>query len=113
VWTVFHLSSRIVHDWTHALASVENLLVDDAVDLVDVELSVNGDAVYSLAADSVVAGRVGDRLDHGVRVCACRNPPDARGFVAEDLLDGVELVPSGVGELTRHRSDDCASIETP
>ncbi|WP_192918516.1 hypothetical protein [Salinigranum salinum] len=53
MWTVFHLPSGAVHDWTHALANVEN------------------------------------------------------------LLDGVELVPSGVGELTRHWSEDCASIETP
>jgi hypothetical protein len=109
---VFHPSSRAVHDWTRALVTVENLLADDTVDLADVELLVNGDAVFLLAADSVAAGRVGDHLDRGVRVCACRNSLDTRAFAAENLLDGVELVPSGVGEPTRRQAEGYAYIKT-
>ena len=111
--TVFHLSSGTVDDWFHALANVENLLADDTVDLDDVELVVNGDAVYRLAAGSVATDRVDDLLDRGVRVCACRNSLDARAFVDDRLLPGVAVVPSGVGELAKRQSEGYAYISTP
>lgn len=111
--TVFHLSSGRVHDWSHALANVENLLADDSVDLSGVELLVNGDAVYLLTSGSVAADRVGALIDRDVRVCACRNSLDARSFVADNLLSGVDLVPSGVGELTRRQAEGYAYIKTP
>lgn len=111
--TVFHLSSGRVHDWVHALANVENLLADDTVDLATVELLVNGDAVYLLTSGSVAADRVGALIDRDVRVCACRNSLDARSFAADNLLPGVDLVPSGVGELTKRQAEGYAYIKTP
>jgi len=36
-----------------------------------------------------------------VRFLACRNSIERIGFGPDDLLDGVEVVRSGVGELSR------------
>ncbi|MFB6089904.1 MAG: DsrE family protein, partial [Halobellus sp.] len=98
---VFHLSSGDVDDWRRALANVRNLLGDDAVDVDDVVLVANGDAIRAFESGSPVSTEVRGFGETPVRCRGCRNSVDARDLAEADLLANVDLVPSGVGELAR------------
>lgn len=111
--TVLHCSSGRRSDWRHALGNVENLLADETLDLTDVELLCNGDAVSLATADAALADRVDDLLARDVRVCVCRNSLDTRPSVENRLIAGVERVPSGVGELTKRQTEGYAYIRVP
>ena len=111
--TVFHCSSGRVDDWRHALANVESLLDDDTVGLDGVTLLLNGDAVYLATESSPGASRLSDLLDREVRVRVCRNSLDSRPAAADQLVSGVETVPSGVGELTKRQAAGDAYLKVP
>jgi hypothetical protein len=109
---VFHCSSADVRDWAHAPANVRNLLDDDSVDVGRVELLANGDAVRLLTPETLGNDRLAALRADGVRLVACGNSLDSRGL--EDApLEGVERVPSGVGELVRRQGAGDASLEVP
>lgn len=98
--TAFHVSAANSDEQARALGSVSNLLADDSVDLDEVAVVVTGAAIEILAQgsphDSRVVGLVED-----VSFEACENALEGLDLTASDLFDGVETVPSGVGELTR------------
>lgn len=98
--TVFHVSSADRDEQARALSGVSNLLADGSVDLDDVAVVATGDAVEILAQGSPHDSRVVGLVDD-VSFKACRNSLDRADISPSDLFDGVETVPSGVGELTR------------
>lgn len=109
---VCHLSSGDVDDWEHALANVENLLDDDTIETGDVALLVNGDAIRLFTERSPFTRAV-RALGTEVRRLGCRNAVEARGIPTAELLASVELVPSGVGELTRLQHEGYAYMKVP
>ncbi|WP_435195629.1 DsrE family protein [Natronomonas sp. EA1] len=96
----FHVSSGDHDAQAGALRNVSNLLGDDTVDPA-VALVVNSDAIGLCFPAHPHASRVRELLDAGVAVKLCANTlsRDERG--EPDLLDGVEVVSSAMGELTR------------
>lgn len=112
--TVFHFSSS-PDEQHHALANVANLLADDSIDVETVVLVANGRGVELLTTSgSEHPDRVRSLLAAGVSFRACRNSMDALDVSERDLVDGVETVPSGVGELTKLQArEGYAYIETP
>lgn len=107
--TVFHLSDD--DRAGRAFGNAENLLADDTIDADTVALVVNGDAVLALLADGEYTEAVAGLLDDGVSIAACRNSLASRDLDAADLVDGVTVVPSGVGELTRLQADGHAYVK--
>lgn len=107
--TVFHVSTDDRDDQAAALSSVSNLLADDSVELDDVAVVVNGDAVRMLAQGSPHDSRVVGLVDD-VSFGACSNSLRSRELSADDLFDGVETVSSGVGELTRLQNEGYAYV---
>ena len=112
--TVFHFSSG-PGEQNHAVANVSNLLADDSVDVEDVVLVANGRGIELLTTDdSRHPGAVRDLVGKGVAFRACENSMAALDVEPDDLVEGVETVPSGVGELTKLQArDGYAYIETP
>lgn len=110
---VFHLSSPDQADHSHALANVENLLADETVETDAVALVANGDAVRALLADAPHADRVAALIERDVEVVACGNSLQSRDLTDEDLLDGVAVGSSGVGELARRQADGYGYVKVP
>ncbi|MGM0592262.1 MAG: DsrE family protein [Halobacteriota archaeon] len=112
--TVFHFSKG-VSEQNHAVANVANLLADETVDLESVVLVANGRGILLLTTDdSDLVDEVASLIDDGVSFRVCENSMEKLDVGESDLVDGVETVPSGVGELTKLQvRDDFAYIETP
>ncbi|MFB6096236.1 MAG: DsrE family protein [Haloferacaceae archaeon] len=110
--TAFHLSAGDVSDWRAALANVVNFLDDDQVD-ADPVLVTNGNAAYAVLESSPVADGVRDLLTDGAEVCVCEYSLASRDLDPDDLIAGVEIVSSGVGEVTRRQADGAAYVKLP
>ncbi|MCD2203935.1 DsrE family protein [Halobacterium sp. KA-6] len=52
-----------------------------------------------------------DLIDRGVTVKQCSNTIEGTDISEDDLIEGVELVSSGVGELTRLQNEGYAYIK--
>ncbi|AZH26182.1 DsrE family protein [Haloplanus aerogenes] len=112
--TVFHFARGPDYQ-QHALANVANLLDDSSTAVENVVVVANGQGVELLvASESNHPDRVTELLNRGVSFRACENSLAARDIEESALIDGVETVPAGVGELTKLQArDDFAYIETP
>lgn len=112
--TVFHFASG-TDEQVHALANVSNLLNDDSTPVEEVVLVANGKGIKLLTeSDSQSPEHVRELVEAGVSFRACRNSMAALDVEESELIEGVETVPAGVGELTKLQArDDYAYIETP
>ncbi|WP_276299041.1 DsrE family protein [Halorussus lipolyticus] len=98
--TVFHVSTP--EDVRVVVAKVRNLLADETVEMESVAVvSDRGEAIAELHAGAELADDLRGLLGDGVALKACRNAAQHPAVSETDLLDGVEVVSSGVGELTR------------
>lgn len=112
--TVFHFSESGESNQKHALNNVANLLSTDMVEMENTVLVANGAGIYLLSAErSNFPDRVRSLLEEGASFRACANSMEALDVAESDLIDGVEAVPAGVGELTRLQAEGYAYIETP
>ena len=107
---VFHVSAGDREAVEAAFGNAENLLADESVELGVVALVANGDAVAHLRAGSDLASDVTVLVDRGVSVRACGNALERRGLSAAELVGGVEVVPSAMGELARLQAEGYAYI---
>ncbi|KZN25907.1 hypothetical protein A4G99_01640 [Haladaptatus sp. R4] len=111
--TVFHYSSG-EEKQGHAVANVANLLSDDSTDTETIALVANGSGVKLVSKDSTVADKVNSLVEKGVKFKACHNSMNKFNYTKKDLLSGVEIVPAGVGELTKLQAKKgYAYIKTP
>lgn len=98
--TVFHVSTP--DDVRVVVAKVTNLLADETVETETVAVVLDsGEAITRLHADSDLADDLRDLLGEGVELKACSNAAQHPDVSEANLLEGVEVVSSGVGELTR------------
>ena len=107
---VFHVPEGERQSVEGAIANAENLLADESVDVEAVVLVANSDAVTHLVAGSDLADDLTVLMDRGVAVRACGNSLAGRDLSSAELLGGVEVVPSAVGELARLQADGYAYI---
>jgi intracellular sulfur oxidation DsrE/DsrF family protein len=112
--TVFHFADG-AEEQTHAVANVANLLADESTEVENVVLVANGAGIKLLSTEtSRVPDEVRDLVEDGVSFRACRNSMEAFDMSEEDLVEGVETVPAGVGELTKLQAlEGYAYIKTP
>ena len=93
------------------LNNIENLLADLGRDNVNVELVVNyeGIEILLLSPDTYVEQI--ERLEKmGVKFVACANTMRQRGIAKDELVEIVQIVPSGVGELVKKQAQGWAYI---
>lgn len=107
---LFHVNSGRPEEQRAALRNIENLLAE--IPEARVELVVQGEALPMVQSDrSPLAAELQALLARGVEVAVCRNTMRARGVAEEELLPGMRVVPSAVGELVRRQQEGMAYIK--
>lgn len=107
---VFHLSTADPERLRQAVGNVDNLLADDTIDLDAIALVANSGGLDLLVEGSPVPDMVRSLPERGVALKACGNTLDGRDS-ADELLPGVNVVPSAMGELVRLQADGYAYIK--
>ncbi|MDF9747301.1 DsrE family protein [Natrinema salsiterrestre] len=108
--TVFHLIADEPAQQRTALTIAENLTEDDSVEIDDVAIVAQADGIEPLTAGGDGSETVKSLLEAGIAVKACSNTLEMKDLADSDLVEGVETVPSGGGELTRLQSEGYAYI---
>lgn len=108
---IFHLDEGAKGRADLALNNIENLIADLGEENVDVELVSNSEGVTAFLKAPDLHGAQVERLAaKGVRFTACANSLRQLGLTKEALLERVEIVPAGVGELARKQAEGWAYI---
>jgi intracellular sulfur oxidation DsrE/DsrF family protein len=108
--TVFHLIGGSADEQDLALTLAENLTKDDTIEMDDVAVLAQAEGIDPVTANGDESDRVRALIEDGVSVKACSNTLAMFDLDESDLVDGVETVSSGVGELTRLQNDGYAYI---
>lgn len=108
---LFHLDEGAKGRADVALNNIENLIADLGEENVEVELVSNSEGVTAFLRTPNLHGAKVERLaSKGVRFTACANSLRQMGLTKDELLEHVEIVPAGVGELTRKQAEGWAYI---
>ena len=111
--TVFHLSSGQSAAGPEAIANISNLLADETVDHDAVALVANAGGVQHLRANKDHSDRIHTLIERGVDIYSCQNAMSAQDLTSDDLVGGVETVPSGVGGIADFEADGYHYIKIP
>lgn len=98
---VFHHTDDDPELHARVTGNIENLLDDETVETDDVALVSNGGAIALLTEDSPQREAIETLQERGVAFKQCSNTLTGIDIDEDDLIDGVELVSSGVGEIAR------------
>ncbi len=108
--TVFHLTAGDADEQELVLTLTENLTKDDTIDMDEVALVAQAEGIDPLTVGSDGESQIRSLIENGVSVKACSNTLDMFDIDESELVEGVETVSSGVGELTRLEHDGYAYI---
>lgn len=108
--TVFHLASGDPDEQELVLTLAENLTKDETIEMDDVAVLAQAEGIDPVTIGADGESQVRTLLDEGVSFKACSNTLSMFDLEESDLVDGVETVSSGVGELTRLQNDGYAYI---
>lgn len=101
---LFHLDESASCRVEDLLRSVGHLLDELSAEGLEVEVVAHADGLAALQkAANPQADTIGRLAARGVRFAACRNTMRRLGVTPDDLLQVVQTVPSGVGELVRRQ----------
>lgn len=91
--------------------NIENLLADLGENNVEIELVANGEGVNALVKgpDSHVE-QIEPLAAKGVRFVACAHSLSQLEIARDALLESVEVVSSGIGELVKKQAEGWAYI---
>jgi intracellular sulfur oxidation DsrE/DsrF family protein len=81
---VFHLDE--IDKTEMAIKNILNLLADDSIDIAHVALVVNGDAIITLAGNSLWESDILRLIQKEVEIYACRNAMQSKGIVESRLI---------------------------
>jgi intracellular sulfur oxidation DsrE/DsrF family protein len=108
--TVFHLIDGDADEQELAFSLAGNLANDEAIDMDDIAVLAQAEGIDSVTINGEKSDRVRSLVDEGISFKACSNTLEMFDLDESDLIDGVETVSSGVGELTRLQSNGYAYI---
>jgi intracellular sulfur oxidation DsrE/DsrF family protein len=94
----------------HAVANVTNLIKDAGEAPVRAAILANGKAVEVFKPGNGLASPLGQLVDQGVEVLACRNSLRALGMDEGELPGFVKVVPAGITELVRRQQEGWAYV---
>lgn len=95
---VIQMVSGAERDQVSLLRQVSNLMVFFSND-VRIEIIFHGDSLPLLEVGSPHQPAIKELMMKGVRFIACQNMLAANKKFLVDLVEGVRVVPSGIGEL--------------
>jgi hypothetical protein len=116
VETVIHLSSGDETAQHHALLNAKNLLEDETIPVKNLAFVANGKGIMAYTpagGESRFYDLINSLQDRGVAFRACRNAMNALDVSEDELLEGIEPVPSGVGEVARLEELEYGYIKAP
>lgn len=102
---VFHHSNDDPALHERVTGNIVNLLDDETIEVDEVAVVANSGGLALLTEDSPQRDAIERLAERGVVFKQCRNTIDGTDTTEDDLIDGVELVSSGVGELARLQSE--------
>jgi intracellular sulfur oxidation DsrE/DsrF family protein len=108
---IFHLNEDDDEKVKTTLSNIENLIDDLGRINVEVILVVNRKGVKVFEKGSSISQRVEKLRKLGVTFKICANSLASRGMVKEDLIDQVDIVGSGIGEIVRKQVDGWAYVK--
>ena len=103
--TVLHISDDDTRKVSELLGNIRNLREDSSVDNEATVVLMNGDAVNTALGDSEAAEFFREELENMVSFRVCSNSLEGRDIEPEDLLQGIEVVESGVGKIKKLQSE--------
>jgi len=93
------------------LRNIENLIADLGENNVEIELVANGEGITALLKSPNLHGEQVERFSaKGVHFVACAKTMRQLDLTKDALLDLVEIVPAGVGELVKKQAQGWAYI---
>jgi intracellular sulfur oxidation DsrE/DsrF family protein len=95
--------------WNLALNNAKNVQKDLGREAI-IEIVAYGPGIGMLTADSVVADRVKEAVDSGMKVVACGNTMRAKKLNKEDMNPKVGFVSAGVVEIMDRQMDGYSYI---
>ncbi|OLZ10487.1 DsrE family protein [Sulfobacillus thermosulfidooxidans] len=107
---VFHVNDASSQKQRAALKNISNLLAE--MPEIPVELVVQGDAINLVVSnETTLAQELAALQQQGVVIAVCHNTMKAKGVTEAELLPGMTIVPSAVGELVRRQRQGLAYIK--
>lgn len=112
--TVFHINES--NKWNTILANATNMMnyLDDHREAYQIEIVVNGQAILDLKRSSQHAEmhyQMTGLVSRGLTIVACAQSMKQYDLTKDDILNGIEIVASGVVELALKQSQDFAYIK--
>jgi intracellular sulfur oxidation DsrE/DsrF family protein len=104
--TVFHINSGDASKQSELLGNIQNLMEDETVEVEDIAVVINSNAIDMVEEGSEASEFVEEFLDKDVEFNACSNSLENRGIEEEDVIDGIEIVNSGVGRLNELQNQE-------
>jgi intracellular sulfur oxidation DsrE/DsrF family protein len=110
-----HFTSDDHEDWQQTLNNVSNLYQEAAGDAAvsNLVLVVNGPAIRFLLNSGREAGRVRQMLEGGISIGVCENSLERFNYDADQLVSGIDTVPSGVAEMVRLQQAGATYLKLP
>ncbi len=102
---LFHLDAAKEEKHISVLRNIENLIADLGEKSVEVELVVHGKAMSLFQKTTSQKEKLSKLASQGVSLAACHNTMKAMGLEKSDLVEQVQVVSSGVGEIIRKQGD--------
>jgi uncharacterized protein len=107
---VMQVSDADPAKWNLALNNARNVQQDVGAGNVDLEIVAYGPGIGMLKHDSVVAARLKEATDTGVKIVACQNTMRSQKLTPADMSPVVGYVPAGVTELMFKQAEGWAYI---
>lgn len=99
--TVFHLSTDESSKVSELIGNLKNLKVDETVDIETIAVVLNADGVHTVLKNESASEYLEVLAEEGVKLKVCSNSIEGQEIDEEKLLDSIDIVSSGVGELNR------------
>ena len=103
--TVFHLSTDSSDKVSEMLGNIKNLWDDDGADMESTAAVLNADAVKIAEQESEASEFLEPMVEAGLDLKICSNSLSGIEADRDDMIEGIEVVSSGVGELNRLQED--------
>jgi len=105
---IFHIDEQIKIGLV--LNNISNLIIDIGQENLEIEMVANSDVVKLLVKGIEFEPMLEELAKKQVRFCACANSLRNFGLQKEELLDFVEVVSAGVGEILKKQAAGWAYI---
>ena len=107
---VFQVSDADPAKWNLTLNNAKNVQQELGVDKVEIEIVAYGPGIGMLKADALMANRVSEAAQTGVKMVACENTMTVQKLTKADMNNDISYTPAGVVELMKRQREGWAYI---